>query len=160
MSGLFTRRKSPLSSKLPPTEGPTRDVRYAEARERSQTKRTGPSVTLPKDAPKKYQQKFWKTGKQLEKGRSYSMVGSRTGFLSQKTKYSLTPLGKFKGVNTKDTRSGTVRYDFERKNITVPLNEALKPTQKKFILNCMKGGYGTRRAASQVRRHTRRRVPQ
>jgi hypothetical protein len=89
------------------------------------------------------------------------MVSSRTGFLSQKNKYSLTPLGKFKGVNTKDAKPGTVSYDFERKNVPVPLDEALNPKRKKFILNCeIKKNGGTRRAASQVRRHTRRRVPQ
>lgn len=64
-----------------------------------------------------------------------------------------SPFDKFRFVFTK--LEGRKNTPTELEVLRTEINKR----QKKFILNCPKGGYGTRRAASKVRRHTRRRLP-
>ena len=155
MSGLFTRRRNRTDI----LSGP------AERRPALRTQRIYQPTTMygaPGKATRR-QPLYLKTLNQLEVGRSYSEIqDANVGTFRTVWKKKAWPRGVYKGKRLMSLPSETpTRYQFmfEKKNIDVTQDDIDKG-EKRFILNCKKGGYGTRRATLKVRRHTRRRVPE
>jgi hypothetical protein len=139
-------------------------------------------------APKPAAPKYYKAFNELEVGKSYSEIRDEKTGLLRKTMKKPKSLGKldkillvskkpFKSITFENRvakgytgtldKDDTFRFVFSKLEVGSKKAVDVKEMEvkwadldkKRFILNCPKGGYGTRRTTSKVRRHTRRRLP-